>query len=104
MAFVTTVRLQSGDRAALDRVVEEIRSTAAQKGAELTGPHRFPPERYTVPLYGTIDRPEPVDTWDYTVYRRELELVGHEHLARAIVGWDFPPAVRLEVTVNQAPA
>lgn len=102
MAFVTTLTLQSGDRAALDSIVEEIRTTVERKGAELNGPHTFPPEAYTVPQYAGQAGGRQFAAWEYTVYRRELELVGHEQLAREIVDWSFPDAVHVEVQITQA--
>lgn len=100
MTFVTTLRLQSGDRAALDAVVDDIRTTAEQKGAELTGPHSRSPDHRTVPQYADVTGDRTLGTWSYTVYRREMELVGHETLARQIAGWEFPDAVRVEVEVS----
>ena len=100
MSFVTTLRLQSGDRAALEGVIEDIRETANQKGAELNGPHSFPPERLSVPIYADTSGKRVLDTWTYTVYRREVELVGHETLAREITAWELPDAVRLEAEVT----
>ena len=100
MSFVTTLRLQSGDRAALEGVIEDIRETANQKGAELNGPHSFPPEQLSVPIYADTSGDRVLDTWTYTVYRREIELVGHEALAREITAWELPEAVRLEAEVT----
>lgn len=99
MAFVTQLTLQSGDRQTLETVVDEIRSTIERKGAELNGPHSFPPEQLTVPQYDHTGRT--LDTWEYTVYRRELELVGHEQLASEIIAQDYPEAIHIQAEVRQ---
>lgn len=103
MAFVTTVRLASGDRTVLDRVVAEIRSTVERKGAEMKGPHTHPPETLSVPLYKSTVGEDGAEfgRWHYTVYKREIVLVGHEQLARQIAAWDYPPAVRVAVEVDR---
>lgn len=103
MTFVTKLTLQSGDRATLDRVVDDIRSTAERKGAELKGPHSNPPNHCRVPQY---KRTAGTDTdefspWEYTVYSREIEIVGHDELARSIAGRDFPSPLHVEVEVEQ---
>jgi len=103
MTFVTKLRLQSGNRPALDRIVDEIRSTAERKGAELRGPHSAPPERLTVPQYKTAAGEEhrQFRSWDYTVYTREMEIVGHNKLARQVTEFDFPDGVHVEVELEQ---
>lgn len=103
MTFVTTLRLESGDRAVLDRVVGEIRSITERKGAEMKGPHTRPPEKLSVPLYRSTTGHDGADfgRWSYTVYSRKIELVGHEQLARQITEWDFPPSVKVEVEVDR---
>ena len=102
MPFVTTIRLRSGDRAALDDLVEDIRGTAERKGAELRGPHTSPPSSHRVPLYrrltGDGGRFSP---WDYTVYERIVELTGHDDTVRRIVGQEPPRGVHVEVSVDQ---
>ena len=102
MPFVTTIRLKSGDRAALDGLVEEIRGTAERKGVELRGPHTSPPSSHRVPLYrrltGDGGRFSP---WDYTVYERVVELTGHDDTVRRIVGQEPPTGVHVEVSVDQ---
>jgi len=105
MTFVTTLRLESGDRAVLDRVVGEIRSTVERKGAEMKGPHTHPPEKLSVPLYRSTcgDEDGEFGRWSYTVYSRTIELLGHDDLARQIAGREFPPAVRVEVQVDSRP-
>lgn len=100
MTFVTTLRLQSGDRDALDGVVEEIRSVAGRKGAQLKGPHSHPPQQVRVPQYKRVGGGDRFDDWSYTVYSREVEIVGHDELAGSIASWDFPEAVHVEVAVR----
>ena len=103
MTFVTRIRLQSGNRPALDRVVDEIRATAERKGAELRGPHSAPPERLRVPQYKSTTGEEhrQFRSWDYTVYARQLEIVGHNDLARQVAEFDFPEGVHVEVELEQ---
>ena len=102
MPFVTTLRLLSGDREALDAVAEDIRETAERKGVELRGPHTSPPDTYRVPLFRRLDgsggRYGP---WEYTVYERVIELSGHDEAVRHIADWDFPSSMQVEFTVEQ---
>jgi len=103
MTFVTRLTLQSGDRAALDGLVDDIKSTAERKGAALKGPHSHPPETRTVPqrcrLHADDDRR--FDSWQYTVFTRELELHGHDQLARDLTSRNFPNSIHVEVEVEQ---
>ncbi|WP_293026900.1 uS10/mL48 family ribosomal protein [Natronococcus sp.] len=103
MTFVTRLTLQSGDRVALDGIVDDIKSTAERKGAALKGPHSHPPEKLTVPqharLHGDDDRR--FDSWNYTVFTRELEIHGHDDLARNIAEHNFPDSVHIEAEVEQ---
>lgn len=103
MTFVTRIRLQSGNRPALERVVEQIQSTAERKGAELRGPHSDPSKRLNVPQYKTTsgDDSGTFRSWDYTVYTRQLEIVGHNDVARRATKMDFPSGVHIEVEVEQ---
>jgi ribosomal protein S10 len=103
MAFVTKLRLASGDRVALDRVVDDITETAERKGAELTGPHFHPPETFSVPQYKRVP-PQSGDvfpSWTYTVYVREMEIVGHEAVVREVIQRAFPSSVHLELSVDR---
>ncbi|MFT4957219.1 MAG: small subunit ribosomal protein S10 [Halobacteriales archaeon] len=101
MTFVTKLRLRSGDREVLDRVVTDIRSRAERKGAELKGPHSRPPDRLRVPQYRSLDTVAEYPAWDYTVYARDLEIVGHDDLARSIASRDFPSSIHVEVEVER---
>lgn len=103
MTFVTKLSLESGDRAALDGVVSDIKETCRRKGAELKGPHSEPPAEQSVPLYSRLDgkRASKTGTWQYTVYRRRLELYGHDDLARSIMERDFPDSVHVEAELEQ---
>lgn len=112
MAFVTRMRLTSGDRETLDSVVGEIKATAERKGVELTGPHSRPPTDLVVPRYqrsppgaaredDAVATGDTFGTWRYTVYERELEIVGRDDLVRRIAGQEFPAAVRVEVEVER---
>ena len=103
MTIVTRLTLQSGDRAVLDRIVEDIKSTAERKGAALKGPHTHPPERLSVPqrcrLHADDDRQ--FSSWEYTVFTRELEIHAHDNLARNIASQNFPDSVHIEAQVEQ---
>jgi ribosomal protein S10 len=100
MSFVTRLTLSSGDRAALDGVVDDIKQTAARKGAEMNGPHSNPPAELRVPLAKCVAGEESFGNWEYTVYERTVELVGHDGLARSIADWEFPSSVHVEVEVE----
>lgn len=103
MTFVTRLTLQSGDRAALDALVGDIKETAERKGAALKGPHSHPPERLTVPQHCRLhtDDDRRFSSWEYTVFTRELEIHGHDNLARNIASQDFPDSVHIEAEVEQ---
>ncbi|WP_336034624.1 uS10/mL48 family ribosomal protein [Halobacterium yunchengense] len=103
MTFVTKLSLESGDRAALDGVVSDIKETCRRKGAELKGPHSDTPAEYAVPLYARLggEQTARTGTWEYTVYRRRLELHGHDDLARSIMEREFPDSVRVEAELEQ---
>lgn len=102
MPFVTTLTLRSGDRAALDGVVADIRQQAERKGIELKGPHTSPPDTYRVRQYRRPSTGEGrFPDWEYTVYERRLRLSGHDESVRRIAGWPFPRSVHVEVSVDQ---
>ncbi|PSP77117.1 30S ribosomal protein S10 [Halobacteriales archaeon QS_1_68_20] len=101
MTFVTRLTLQSGDRAVLDDVVADIKATARRKGAELKGPHPRPPKELRIPQYKSVDGDAAFDPWSYTVYTRELEIVGHDEFARNVAGQDFPCGIHVSVEVER---
>ncbi|HMB50801.1 uS10/mL48 family ribosomal protein [Natronoarchaeum rubrum] len=101
MTFVTKLRLQSGDRAVLDSEVEDIKDTAERKGAELKGPHSKTTQRMQVPLSKDTTGGGRLGSWDYTVYSREVEIVGHDDLARRLAAREFPEPIHVEVEVEQ---
>ena len=102
MTFVTHLTLESGDRAALEGVVGDIRDTVRRKGAELKGPHSDTPERYFVPQYKRLDgRRGSYEAWSYTVYRRRVEIRGADELARDIVTGDFPNSVHVSAVIQR---
>lgn len=102
MPFVTKLELTSGDRGALDRVVEDIKTTASRKGVEFGGPHSGQPRNQRAPqskrLSTTGGR---FDDWTYTVYSRTIEITGHDEFAREVAGGEFPPSVHVEIDVHQ---
>lgn len=103
MTFVTSLTLRSGDRAALDGVVAEIRALARRKGAEIKGPHPETPHDCYVPQYKALDGDpdRQFETWKYTVYGRRIEVVGHDDLPRRILHLGVPDSVHVEVAVEQ---
>ncbi|HKJ59990.1 MAG TPA: uS10/mL48 family ribosomal protein [Halobacteriales archaeon] len=103
MTFVTKLTLRSGDRAALDGVVESILERARRKGAEMRGPHAEAPRDHHARLYARLDGDESrqYGTWTYPVYTRRLSLVGREEFARLIIGEGFPDSVHVEAEVEQ---
>ncbi|WP_254862082.1 uS10/mL48 family ribosomal protein [Halovivax gelatinilyticus] len=103
MTFVTSLTLQSGDRAALDGVVDDIKSTAERKGAALKGPHSHPPKRLRVPQYHRLhaDDDRRSDSWTYTVFTRQVEIHGYQEFARSVAGRNFPDSVHVEIEVKQ---
>ncbi|MFB6121355.1 MAG: 30S ribosomal protein S10 [Halobacteriaceae archaeon] len=103
MTIVTRLTLSSGDRAALDGVVTDIKESAHRKGAQLKGPHSEAPTELSVPQYARLDGDddERFDDWSYTVYTRRMEIVGHDALAQEIVDDGFPHSVRAEVELEQ---
>ncbi|WP_435076079.1 30S ribosomal protein S10 [Halococcus sp. AFM35] len=102
MPFVTKLDLTSGDRGALDRVVEDVKETAARKGVEFGGPHAGQPRQQRAPqskrLSTTGGR---FSDWTYTVYSRTIEIVGHDEFARSVAGGEFPAGVHVEVEIEQ---
>jgi ribosomal protein S10 len=101
MPFVTTLRLTSGDRRVLDSVVTDIKTAAARKGAEFKGPHPKPPTELRVPQYADLGPGDTFDPWNYAVYARVVEIVGHDAFAREITQRDFPDAVHVAADIEQ---
>jgi len=102
MPFVTKLTFESGDRHMLEDVVEKIKTDAARKGVEHKGPHPRPPNDLRVPQSKTlVDSGDNFDAWNYTVYTRTIELVGHDEFARSVAGRDLPSSVSVEIEVQQ---
>jgi len=99
MPFVTRLTLRSGDGDLLDSIVDGIKHRAERKGVELKGPHPKPPTQFTVPQYKHAgDSVDTFDSWQYTVYTRVVEIVGHDEFARETAERDYPD--RIHVTVD----
>jgi len=101
MPFVTRLTVKSGDGNVLEAVVGEIKSRAERKGVQLKGPHPRPPTRHSVPLYKGMAAQGTFDSWDYTVYTREIEIVDHNEFARQVAGRDYPDSIHIAVDVEQ---
>jgi ribosomal protein S10 len=102
MTTVTKLALSSGDRRTLDAVVSEIVSVVERKGADLRGPHTGPPDEYRVPQSKTLSSEgERFAPWNYTVYTRQLEIIGHNDVARVAATREFPASIHVEVELDQ---
>jgi len=103
MTFVTKLTLRSGDRAALDGIVSDIKETCQRKGAEFKGPHSDSPETHHPTQFARLDGDDEstFSSWKYTVYRRRMELYGHDDLARKVLEWEFPASVHVEAEVQR---
>ena len=104
MPFVTKLQLHSGDGDALEGVVTDIKERAERKGVELKGPHAKPPTRLRVPQHKRVDGDGSFDTWEYTVYRRSLEIIGHDEFARTVTERPYPDSVHVSAEIEQVRA
>jgi small subunit ribosomal protein S10 len=101
MTTVTKLTLSSGDRRTLDDIVDRLVTVVERKGADLRGPHTGPPTEYSVPQSKTLAGEERFSPWEYTVYTRRLEIVGHDGAARVAAGYDFPPSIHVAVELDR---
>ena len=102
MPFVTTLTLTSGNRHRLDDVVAEIKARAERKGVELKGPRSEETRKLRVAQSKTLGPGRNrFDPWNYTVYTREIDIIGYETFAREISGEGFPSGVHVEIGVEQ---
>lgn len=101
MPFVTRLTLQSGDGERLEAVADNIKERAERKGVQLKGPHADPPKHYRVPLYKGAPAQGTFDSWDYTVYRRVIEIVDHNEFAREIAEREYPDSIHLSADIEQ---
>ena len=105
MPFVTTLTLQSGDRDVLERVVGGIKHRAERKGVELRGPHAESPVDISVPQSKRLtDDDRSFRHWQYTVYERRMEVVGHDEFARDVAGQAFPDVIHVDIDVEKVSA
>lgn len=105
MPFVTTLTLQSGDRDVLERVVGGIKHRAERKGVELRGPHAESPVDISVPQSKRLTADgRSFRHWQYTVYERRMEVVGHDDFAREVAGQAFPEGIHIDVDVERVSA
>jgi len=102
MPFVTKLTFTSGDRHLLDDVVDDVKTRAERKGAELKGPHPEPPTDHRVPQSKRLaaDGGE-FEPWNYTAYTRTIEIVGHDEFARSVAGEGYPSPIHVEAEINQ---
>lgn len=102
MPFVTKLTLESGDRRRLDSVVDDIKIQAERKGAELKGPRPQSPDHVRIPQSKTLG-PEggTFDPWSYTVYTREIDIIGYEEFARTVAGRDFDEGIHVEAEIER---
>ena len=103
MTFVTKLTLQSGDRAVLDALIDDIEATAERKGGNVKGPHSSAPQTFRVPQSKRINGEDSSEfsPWKYTVYTRRMEIIGHDEVANRIaLETQFPNSVHVEATVE----
>lgn len=101
MPFVTRLTLQSGDGDRLDSVVTDIKKRAERKGVQLKGPHPKPPTQFDVPQHKRLPGPGTFDSWHYTVYTREIEIIDHNEFARAVTERNYPDSIHLTADIEQ---
>ena len=102
MTFVTKLTLQSGDRVVLDETVKDIKTTVARKGAVLKGPHPRPPRVHRVTLSKRLlPTGGQFEPWSYTVYTRDLEIIGYDSVIRSVVDKRFPASLQVSIEVEQ---
>ena len=101
MPFVTRLTLQSGDGELLDSVVTDIKERAERKGVELKGPHPKPPTRHSVPQYKDATASGTFDSWDYTVYTRNIEIIDHNEFARDVAEQGYPDRIYITADIEQ---
>ena len=102
MPFVTTLEFTSGDRQLLDDVVNDLKALAERKGVELKGPHPQPPTGISVPQSALLSADGPTfEDWHYTVYRRTIEVVGHDEFAGEVASETYPPRVHVKAEIEQ---
>ncbi len=94
--------LRSGDRVVLDETVSEIKSFVSRKGAEMRGPHPKPPRKCRVTLPKRLTgNGGSFREWTYTIYTREIEIVGHDAVARSVASRSFPSSLQVVVQIEQ---
>jgi len=101
MTFVTKLRFQSGDRDALEGTVTDLKELLERKGVECKGPHAREPESLSVPLSARCQPGATLSEWSYTVYRRDLEIHGADHVAGEVGHMEFPDSVGVEIEVDR---
>jgi len=101
MTFVTKLSFQSGDRTVLEKTVSDLKSLIERKGGECKGPHSAPPDDLRVPLYRNLKPGNTFPNWTYTVYSRQMEIHGADHIAREVGHMDFPDSVHVKIEVEQ---
>ncbi len=101
MTFVTKLSLSSGDHDVLAETVRDLKTTLERKGVECKGPHATPAETVRVPQYRTLRAGDEFPAWNYTVYRRSMEIHGSDDVARDVVAREFPDSIHVEVEVDR---
>ncbi|MDR9411419.1 MAG: uS10/mL48 family ribosomal protein [Haloquadratum sp.] len=101
MTYVTKLRLESGQREALDEVVTGLKETVERKGGECKGPHASPSASVRVSLYDRVDASEPYGAWEQPVYERRLEIYGNERIVGELTNRSFPDGIHVEIEIDQ---
>ena len=101
MTYRTKLRLQSGDRVVLEQTVKDIKQFVSRKGAQMKGPHPRPPETVSVPIPKRIDGLHgEFAPWTYTIYSRDIEIIGHDEVAKDVATRVFPASLYVTVEVE----
>ena len=86
----------------LDETVDDLKQFITRKGAELTGPHPRPPTDISVDLPKRLSaNGEQFPSWGYTVYTRDMEIRGHDGLARAVATRQYPDSIHVRIELDK---
>lgn len=100
MPYRMMMTLASGDQRTLDATVDGIVETANRKGASVAGPHAKPTKTLQVPLSTSLDGEKTSRQWSYTVFIRELEIVGAESVCEAVMTAAHHESIDVDLTIE----
>lgn len=97
------IKLTSTDIEKLDKVCQEIKAIAKQKGVKMSGPIPLPRKRLVLPVRKTPCG-EGTKTWrkhELRIYRRLIDIsVTDPSIMRQIIRVNIPEDVSIEMTVT----